>query len=271
MSKLSQIKRKIDYFKNLSREESGQIGIVLLLITVVLVTISLSIVTRSVTDVSLSKREEDSQRAFSAAEAGIEDALRQDLSSIVGSHTIPVTSGGVSGSYDVALENTLVTQIDASLKSLEVNLDGLSSGDSVVVDWSFDGDCTVTPAPAALIISIYNSASETIVRREAYDGCPIRRGINGFIAPSAGVGAYNFQVTETLGSNNEDLMIIKTVYNDTDIRVSGGGTALPSQFYTIHSEAVASGGESRAILVTETFPAPPSIFDFAIFSGLGNL
>ena len=53
-------------------KESGQIIIVLLLMMLVGLSIGLVVTQRSVTDVSVSTQSEQSQRAFSAAEAGIE-------------------------------------------------------------------------------------------------------------------------------------------------------------------------------------------------------
>lgn len=63
--------------------EKGQIILLLLLIMVVALAIGLSIVQRSLVDVSTSTKVEESSRAFSAAEAGIERALRTNPSSTI--------------------------------------------------------------------------------------------------------------------------------------------------------------------------------------------
>jgi hypothetical protein len=54
---------------------SGQAVLIILLVMAVILTIGLSVVSRSVTDINISQQSEDSARAFSAAEAGIEQAL----------------------------------------------------------------------------------------------------------------------------------------------------------------------------------------------------
>lgn len=59
------------------RHEQGQILLVVLLAMATIVTLSLSVVSRSVTDVSVTAVEDESLRAFSAAEAGVEEALVQ--------------------------------------------------------------------------------------------------------------------------------------------------------------------------------------------------
>jgi hypothetical protein len=58
-------------FKN----SSGQAVLLVLLGMAVVLTLVLSVVSRSVTDISITTRDEDSARAFSAAEAGIENLI----------------------------------------------------------------------------------------------------------------------------------------------------------------------------------------------------
>ncbi len=57
--------------------QSGQVVILLLLVMLTALTVGLTITQRSLTDVSISSKSEQSSRAFSAAEAGIEQALEQ--------------------------------------------------------------------------------------------------------------------------------------------------------------------------------------------------
>jgi hypothetical protein len=60
--------------------QKGQILLISLLVLVVALTVGLSVVTRSITTVRTTSEEESSQRAFSAAEAGIEQALVSNTS-----------------------------------------------------------------------------------------------------------------------------------------------------------------------------------------------
>src|SRR3989338_9963487 len=57
------------------RNQKGQAVLIVLLSLSVVLIIVLYIMSRSITDISLSSKEENSMRAFSAAEAGIERAL----------------------------------------------------------------------------------------------------------------------------------------------------------------------------------------------------
>jgi Tfp pilus assembly protein PilX len=61
--------------KDEERFSGGQALLLVLLSMAVVLTIVLSILSRSVTDVAISSREEEALRAFSAAEAGIEQAI----------------------------------------------------------------------------------------------------------------------------------------------------------------------------------------------------
>lgn len=100
---------------------------VLLSVGVVL-TIALSVVARSVTDVSTSTKDEESLRAFSAAEAGVEQVLKQPVASLPVNQTPEVTQIGNS-----------VTNYAASLTSFPENPREylypveLMSGDSATV------------------------------------------------------------------------------------------------------------------------------------------
>ena len=53
----------------------GQALVIILLVLAVASTVVLSLVSRTVTDVAITTKEKDSSRAFSAAEAGVEEAL----------------------------------------------------------------------------------------------------------------------------------------------------------------------------------------------------
>jgi len=70
--------------------EDGQALLIVLLVMAVVLTITLSSVSRSITDVSISNYQEDSIRAFSAAEAGVEEAI-VNIPSLVNVTPTPIT------------------------------------------------------------------------------------------------------------------------------------------------------------------------------------
>ncbi|KKU15918.1 MAG: hypothetical protein UX25_C0051G0003 [Candidatus Woesebacteria bacterium GW2011_GWC2_45_9] len=78
------------------RLDSGQALLLVLLSMAVVLTIVLSILSRTITDIAVTTREEEALRAFSAAEAGVEQAL------IVGTDIGTTTIGDAAFSADVS-------------------------------------------------------------------------------------------------------------------------------------------------------------------------
>lgn len=70
--------------------QKGQALLLILLIMSVVLTVTLSVVARSVTDITISKSEDNSIRAFNAAEAGVEKAI---VGSVTSGNTYSLGSG----------------------------------------------------------------------------------------------------------------------------------------------------------------------------------
>ena len=66
----------------MKKEEKGQIILILVLVMTVALAIGISVIQRSLSDISTATKVEQSSRAFSAAEAGIEKALRGDATAV---------------------------------------------------------------------------------------------------------------------------------------------------------------------------------------------
>lgn len=107
------------------RKQKGQVVLILILVMTVALAIGISVVQRSLSDISTSTKVEQSSRAFSAAEAGIEQALihpdsvsrspvtfteNQSEATVQGGPLIPCVPGAsdcaqTSGAQQVALEH----------------------------------------------------------------------------------------------------------------------------------------------------------------------
>ncbi len=246
--------------------ESGQIGVVILLIMVVILTIGLSVATRTTQETFLTTQTAESARVFNAAEAGAEAALSMDFASL----TDQITNGSVTTipdttvNYQVQQHQTLETKIFEGVP-VAVDVTNVSGGQGIVIQWSKQ-DCANNPA--AFLATIYSEqAGVTKTRYRAIGNC--NRGDNFEQATSlAATEPYRFEFTLTL--QVDDLYVrLLPLYNDTDLRVSAtGGWSLPTQFYTIRSEARNDlGNETRIIEVNRTLPTAPAILDFALFSG----
>jgi hypothetical protein len=258
-----------------TRSQSGQIGVIIILIMVVLLTIGLSLVSQSSREVDLSRQEEESTRVFNAAEAGIEQALSTSLDFQTEEYDPPPTSiPGSNATVDYAIKK--VRKLETRLfegSGAHVQLAdsaGAATVNTITIDWSKEKDC-VTQDPASLIVSVYSYDSTATppysVRHLSYGACNRNDDIT--VAANAPAGDYFKRATIAL--NPKDVFLrIKPVYNDTHVQVTGsGGTGtLPVQYYNIRSEAKnQNGDETRIVEVNRTLSTAPSVMDYLLFSG----
>lgn len=255
----------------------GQAALIVLLVVAVALGFGLSIISQSTTDVRISQQEEESARAFNAAEAGIEEALQKLSTLTVG---VPQQIGGLSG--DVS--GTFVVNTATSLESVFVESDtvqvnllnhdpGLNlvtvnwvKADSPVENPGCDGE---TNTAASLAVTVVKGAAGGYGRTNyAYNSCT---GLtNGFTNVStSGDNGYYRKITIPVAADDE-LIRIRPIYNQASISVYGN-VDLPSQGYEIASSAQVSSQDSaraaKSIEVTRTEPATPAIFDYVLFSG----
>lgn len=286
----------------------GQALVIILLVLAVAATIVLSLISRTVTDIAITTKERDSSRAFSAAEAGIEEAL-----------------GGVVASGPVQLGPGLTYQAQVGLLaegSTEFNSPFLVSagdvfpvwfvshaddgsltcsgkpcydGSSLKVCWGSEGtppDKSTTPAIGVSVIYKNDPAqadySSIRIARAAYDPNLTRAILNKFSPPDGGscsIGGKTYAFGKNI--NFSDLNIpsrvftpgglqtarIRILYN-TDapqpVGVSIPTSSFPSQGTAITSTGVADEA-TRKIQVFKLFADLPPIFDFAAFSSSGSL
>jgi hypothetical protein len=258
----------------------GQALVVVLLVLGVAVTVGLSIVSRSVTEVSVSTGEEESNKALEAAEAGVERALggvvAVDGPAGVGSlqeASFNVTNTGVGGgnTYEVPFR---LSAGDVATISLE-GYTGPAPYNNFQLCWG-NGSGAV---PAVEVILYFRDASgEMRVGRQAYDPDEARNDSNGFEDDSPGSCAggldYDFYRAFDLAdvgwtAGGTPIMLrVRVLYNTTPqpiaLRVPAGN--LPSQGSEIISTGQA-GGSTQRLRVIQANPDLPLMFDSALFSG----
>ncbi|OGY16320.1 MAG: hypothetical protein A2784_01340 [Candidatus Chisholmbacteria bacterium RIFCSPHIGHO2_01_FULL_48_12] len=251
--------------------EKGQVALIVLLVMVVMLTLGISVAQRGVTDVRISKQEEDSARAFQAAEAGVEEAL-STLSSSEGefgedvSYNAQVTEAGTTGfvvGQPVAGGETVVVNLAQASPSLSgLNLYFMEQGKD---------DCLTNPA--AIEVSVIEKVgSQTRVRREGFD---VQDRDNNFTLVAGGSYAFEGKTwcgkaTLNLIGNDEEVRI-KVWYNRATI--GGGprpaGATLGNQYVAVESVGKTEGGVTRAVQVQRGEPQLPPMFDYALWSGGG--
>jgi len=245
--------------------QSGQIGVVILLIMVVILTVGLSVATRTTEQTFLTTQTVESARVFNAAEAGAEAALSLDFDALTEQTTGTLTTiPDTTINYEVTPQNDFETKL---FEGVPVALDvtGVPAGEGLVIRWSRQ-DCAADPA--AFLVVIYSQTGPTTsARYRALGNCA--RGDNfeqaATLAPAEPL-RYEFTLALEAG---DTAVRLHPLYNNTDIAVSGtSGWTLPTQIYAIRSEARNDlGNETRVIQVNRTLPTAPAILDFAVFSG----
>lgn len=246
---------------------SGQVAIIILLIMVVLMTIGLSIASRSTQDLFLANQKSESSRVFNAAEAGIEDALSQDFSSITQD---PVTITPDLNIADANIDYTITPHRDLEVVIRQggqatIDLSG-QTGNKLTIRWGRNGGCN----DGSLIISTYyDDKGEIKATQQAISPCD--RGDDFSPATDIDIDGYKHEYLLTVDPNAADNTIdlqvrVMAVYNDVPIKVTG--TNLPAQYHTLRSSANTTlGNEQRVVEVKRSISSAPTIMDYALFSG----
>ena len=218
--------------KDLLKKEnnSGQALLIIIIALSAIVTVVLSVVSRSVIDVRTTSKQEESVRAFSAAEAGVEKAL------VTGSVGSVITDSGElqSANYSANVTNfaqgqprfvhpkELISGDSATIwfVSHDPNTNSLVcnpptspcfTGNSMRICWGNAGTSGSTATTPAIEVSVLydptanGNYSDVAVARATYDPNSSRRGSNSFAAPSAGTCTidgvtFPFQATVNLGA-----------------------------------------------------------------------
>ncbi|MDZ4229008.1 MAG: hypothetical protein U1C50_02015 [Patescibacteria group bacterium] len=249
----------------------GQAVLLILLVVAVALGLGLSIISQSTTDVRITQQEQESARAFNAAEAGIEDALKQ-INTVALNTPLSLNVDDIPVAYTVSGINFLEAKFNEN-ESAQVILEGTNN--TLTLNWvdsnnseENPGNCSDVSAAsgqtaASLLISVINSNFE--VRRLGINACSLNSSNNLTDVATAGTDqylrSYNLNVLAT-----DKLVRIRPLYNTTSLRVTAS-TPLPNQAYLVDSSAQTETQETKAIQVTRLEPATPSVFDYVLFSG----
>jgi hypothetical protein len=252
----------------------------------VVLTIVLFILSRSIVDISTSSSGSSAVSAFSAAEAGVEQALVIGAggSSTVGSasYTSQVTNvaqGTTGFVYPVDLNSG--DSMTLWLKSQDASPD--YTGSSLKVCWGKPGaysNQNLMPAMEAVLFYETSAGvpSTTRIFRAAFDSNAARRVSNSF-SPAGGVcviagQTFQFQATLDLtGLSNPQFMFVRLFYNtDTSQPIAfadvAGSHNFPSQGILVDSSGTAAQS-IRKVEVFQGWAEIPNPFQFAIYSSTG--
>lgn len=277
-------------------KSSGQALLIILLIMAVALTIGLAVTSRTVTDVQISEQTEEAARAFSAAEAGIEEAL---VTADYGDFDPKELDEGVT--YQTSKEALGTTPpypyLMTDVKDNEVKTLWLSEypdysspylGNNFVIFW---GDRDLGENPALEVTVYYKTGGEDKTLRYALDPLAASRDpANNFCGPDEDLGEDNCEGVASLDSGdfsvgnkyaecravldlsaaagNPLFARLRLVYAGSGQLIGvepAAGINLPSQGVKITSVGSA-GAATRKVEVIREHPAPPEIFDFLLYS-----
>lgn len=268
--------------------QSGQIALIALLVLTIATTVGLSLIARTTTDVSVTRNIEESTRAFSAAEAGIEETLKSGIASdftidptlgVKYNVTVAPAGGSVGNPFvfpqKTVSENTETVWLvnhDATTGNI-IETPTYTAG-YIDVCWSSE-----STTPALVVAVLYKTSGGAYqVAKAAYDD-PAAGRANNFSAPTATTGGctgtsttYRSRITFasfvpaiTPAVDTLIALRIRPVYSGTLIAIAPAQN-LPSQGNRIESVGTAGSDVNRKIIVYQQFRAPDSIFDYAVYS-----
>jgi hypothetical protein len=249
--------------------QSGQIGVIILLIMVVLLTIGISVASRTTQDLFLAQQQVESTRVFNAAEAGIEQALSSnfDFDGTLSEGNITNFAGtNVDVNYSIEKLNHLQTRL-FELVGVRIDVTGSSPGNTLDLRWSQENDCSSQDVASLVVTSFAETAEGTRAYTQAFAGCD--RGDGFTPAINVNLDGLRRRAIMTI-PDNTTLIRVTPIYNDTHVFITGGNWTLPVQSFLVRSEAENTlGDEYRAVEVSRSLDSTPSVMDFALFSGNG--
>ena len=269
----------------------GQVVLITLLVLTIATTVALSLISRTTTDTTITAQVEESSRAFSAAEAGIEEALKsgvgtngpQVLTPGV-SYAVSVASiGNATGIYEFPKKTAKGTTETLWLVGHDAVTGAINEADparykasTIDVCWSSE-----TTIPALVVTLLYKESSDGSynVVKAAYDTDTSRNPANAFtqtyFPDGCGNGTsyreiINFNSLNASIDPNVDTLIalrIRPLYSDTKISINTEASAiLPLQGNRIESTGSTTTGTNRKIVVYQQYRAPSTVFDAALYS-----
>ena len=271
------------------RLDSGQIVLILVLITVVGLTVGLSLISRTITDIRISSQIEQSTRAFSAAEAGIETALRGNIA--VGP-TGTVNLEGASANYAVQQlggnndnYNLPLTEVGNNQTIWLVDHD--SDGNINEAGYSYPADSVIEvcfgsrpgSTPAVMVSLFYKEGTEYRIAKRAYDSVAQD---NGFILADilgnyCGDYLYRMKIVASSDSDSSTddfnispasallFMRLQPIYEATAFTVTPESN-LPVQGKIISSIGQTETGVARRIQVFQGYQVLPALLDFTFYN-----
>ncbi len=271
--------------------QRGQTALIALLVLTIATTVGLSLVARSTTDISMTRTLEESARAFSAAEAGVEVALKTGAAITTASDaelgtTYTATVSAIRGTATAPLlfpsktpagDTTTVWLANHDANDAIIDTDQAYTSASVSVCWSKESDSEI---PAIVVTILYKESTDVSgnpyrVAKAAYDPSARANNFSMPLSGGCGDGKTSYKQDITFASFTPaidpalDVLIalrIRPVYYPAQLAVQPVGQDLPVQWNQVTSVGQTLSGVNRKIVVNQAYKSASSVFDAAIYS-----
>lgn len=261
-------------------KRNGQALLIIVLVMAVALTVGLAVISRSVTDIRISSQEEESARVFSAAEAGIENALKIGATQgDFGDIHYDVEETAMGAGTEFVFPNQIEVGDTQTVWLVNHDADGNFMETAGYTASGLNVCWEDTDPETALEVSIfYKDAGIYKIARGAYDAETASRA-NSFSLPDDGSCAGLNRKKELKWSDDFGISLdgntfllflrLKPLYNKAKIGiVAGAGGTLPSQGTCFESSAtLETSGVTRRVRQCQFHKSPPAVFDYVLFSG----
>lgn len=262
-----------------SDSQKGQMLLVVVLTMIVALTVGLSVVSRTVTDLRISRQSEESQRAFQAVEAGIEKTLESGVGASnpqsLGNNAHYTTEiNNPSGNAFILNGGEAVEQdvgIDVWLSSYP-NYTNQTCPTSCTVSFNFnttEQSCSAGSGNnirAGLeILVLSGNISNPTINKYLFDPCSGRTPGASNTGSGTTIDTITFQHGVNITVTNGLIARVIPIYNSVKVGVTSG-VNLPTQGKIIESTGQA-GETIRKVQYFESHPQLPlEIFPYSIIS-----
>lgn len=268
----------MSFLRKQLQANSGQALLIVVLIMVVGLTVTLSLVSRSIVNLKTSVDQTNSQQALAAAEAGVEQSIKNNASVLQQSFS---NNASFSTTYTQVAGNASFLANGGNLVSKnEGTYIWLSTYDETPWNDNFDGNLTIYWGDssgdinnAALEIAVISGVdpASAVIKRYAIDPAAASRG-NNFtpVAPadkgSFPIGSRTFRYRSSINGIVDGLLVrITPIYFSTYLGVLGS-VALPDQGTIITADGAAADTRRR-ITVFQGYPQlPAEFFPYSLLS-----
>lgn len=263
------------------RKRQGQVLVLVLLVVVVALSVGLSVASRNITNLKTATQTERSQKAFGAAEGGVENVLSR-LGDIASDPTKQPQIGSTAGLNEQVPVGNITANVNVKASSDfrstielgnvgQVQLNG-ATAPRIIVQWAKVSDPAESAPLASIIVTEYVVSGGVYTQnRYAYAGVSSRNNETGFsapVSPAVGCSSEFIHCVEISRNPGSLYLRIRPLWNKTSVSITAvGGGQIPVQTYSLESTAQTEEGIARRVKVTRNaLPALPAAFDYALYS-----